>query len=88
MSENILHSYANGLQIHNQLGKYGWNSFRGKPVKQIDIKSGKVIKEYGSMEDAARQLDIRYAANIGACARDVTQSCAGFKWEYSRKVGE
>lgn len=87
-SENILHSYANGLQIHNQLGKFGWNSFRGKPIKQIDIKSGKIIKEYGSMEDAARQLHIKYAQNIKACADGITKSCAGFKWEYSRKVGK
>lgn len=87
-SENILHSYANNLQIHNQLGKFGWNSFRGKPIKQIDIKSGNVIKEYGSMGDAARQLNIRYPQNIKACADGITKSCAGFRWEYSRKVGE
>lgn len=88
VSENILHSYKNGLQIHNQLGKFGWNSFRGKPVKQIDILSGKTIKEYGSMGDAARQLNIKHSQNIKACADGITKSCAGYKWEYSRKVGE
>ena len=88
VSENIKHSYTNGLQIHNQLGKFGWNSFRGKPVKQIDIKSGEIINEFGSMADAARQLNIRYSQNIKACADEITKSCAGYKWEYSRKVGE
>lgn len=88
ISENILHSYSNNLQIHNQLGKFGWHSFRGKPVKQIDILSGEIIKEYGSMGDAARQLNIKYAQNIKACADGITKSCAGYKWEYSRKVGE
>lgn len=84
-SENILHSYKNGLQIHNQLGKYGWNSFRGEPVKQINIITGKIINVYGSMGDAARQNNIRYAQNIKACADGITKSCAGYKWEYVNK---
>lgn len=86
-SENTKHSFRNGLQIHPQLGKYGWNSFNGRPIKQIDLISGKVIKEYGSICDAARHVGV-HNENIRACANGITSQCGGYKWEYSRKVGE
>ena len=86
-SENSKHSYRTGLQIHPQLGRYGWKSFNGRPVRQVDLISGKTIKEYGSICDAARQLNV-HQENISACARGITNSCAGFKWKYSEKGGK
>lgn len=80
--EQMTHAYKHQLQTPPQLGKFGWKSFTGHPVKQIDIVSGKTIKEYGSMEEAARQLGIKSPSNIRGCIIGRQKSCAGYKWEY------
>lgn len=80
--EQMIHAYKHGLQIPAQLGKFNWDSFTGHPVRQLDIKTGKVIKEYGSMEEAARQLNIKSPSNIRGCIIGRQKSCAGYKWEY------
>lgn len=85
--EQMLHAYKYKLQKPAQLGKFNWESFTGNPVRQIDITSGKTIKEYGSMEEAARQLNIKSPSNIRGCIIGRQKSCAGYKWEYIEKVG-
>ena len=51
------------------------------------MEKWKDIKGYGSMEEAARQLNIVCAGNIRGCIIGRTKSCAGYKWEYIEKVG-
>ena len=80
--EQMLHAYKLGLQTPAQLGKFGWKSFTGHPVKQLDIKTGETIKEYGSTEEAARQLNIKSQSNNRGCIIGRQKSCAGYKWEY------
>lgn len=86
-SENMKHAYSTGLSKPYWTGKRGWNSTTGRPVKQIDIKTGEVINIYGSMEEAARHLHIVCAGNIRRCIIGRTKSCAGYKWEYIEQKG-
>lgn len=85
--ENMKHAYNTGLSTAYWTGKRGWNSTTGRPVKQINIKTGEVINIYGSMEEAARQLNIKSPSNIRGCIIGRQKSCAGYKWEYIEKVG-
>lgn len=81
-AENMQHAYNTGLSKPYWTGKRGWYSTTGRPIKQIDMKTGETIKIYGSMEEAARQLNIVCAGNIRGCIIGRTKSCAGYKWEY------
>ena len=81
-SENMQHAYNTGLSKPYWTGKRGWNSTTGRPVKHIDIKTGKTRTIYGSMEEAARKLHIVSPSNIRGCIIGRQKSCAGFKWEY------
>ena len=73
-SDNIKHSYKNKLHIHCP---------KNKPVKQININTGQIINTYKSINDAARCLDLRHES-ISACAKGVTNSYGGYKWEYKK----
>lgn len=81
-SENMKHAYDTGLSKPYWTGKRGSNSATGRSVKQIDIKTGKIINIYGSMEEAARELHIASPSNIRGCIIGRQKSCAGFKWKY------
>lgn len=80
--ENMQHAVKTGLYRPYWIGKQGWESSTGRPVKQIDIKTGEVINIYGSMEEAARKINLTSAANIRSCIVGRTKSCMGYKWEY------
>lgn len=70
-----------GLYLY-QVSNLGRVRSLGHPVRQLDIKTGETIKEYGSMEEAARQLNIKSPSNIRGCIIGRQKSCAGYKWEY------
>lgn len=70
-SDNIKHSYRTGLHIHIP---------DCKPVNQIDVITGKIIKTYKSINDAAKQLNLRHES-ISACAKGITNCYGGYKWE-------
>lgn len=80
--ENMQHAVRTGLYKPYWTGKQGWKSSTGRPVKQINIKTGEIINIYGSMEEAARQINLISAANIRSCIIGRTKSCMGYKWEY------
>ena len=56
----------------------------GKKIKQIDIKTNKVINEFDSIADAVRTLELpksRIPAISNCCNKKTKTSC-GFKWEF------
>lgn len=61
-------------------GKTGEKHPRSKPVVQIDIGNNKVIKVWGSANQAEKQgFDHR---NISKCCRGKLKTHKGFKWMY------
>lgn len=69
-ADNIKHSYKHKLHVHKP---------SCKPVQQISIDTGEIIKIYKSINEAARQLGIRHES-ISACVKGVTSSYGGYKW--------
>ena len=56
----------------------------GKKIKQIDIKTNKVINEFDSIASAVRTLGLpksRIPAISNCCNKKTKTSC-GFKWEF------
>jgi len=51
-----------------------------KPVVQSS-KTGEIIKIWGSMESASKELGV-WAAGISGCCRHINKSSGGFCWEY------
>ena len=55
----------------------------GKPVKQIDRETNKVLKKFNSIRDAARSLDKKYGAtDIRNCCLGKRLGAYGFKWKF------
>jgi len=54
-------------------------SVRGKRTKQIDLKTGLVIKEWDSMEQAGKILSI---TNISRCCNGKRKTAGGYIWRY------
>lgn len=79
MSENQKHSFAIGLNVSPQKGKFGSDHNRARKVKQLDIKTGKLIKIWDSIIEARRFYGI---TNIGMCCRGLIKSSGKFNWEY------
>lgn len=76
--ENGIHAYENGL---NYSAKGADNSL-SKSVKQFDL-SGKFIKQYGSIHEAARETNIHHNT-IGANLYGRTRACKKlYKFTYA-----
>ena len=54
---------------------------KAKPVLQVDIDSGKIIKEYASVHDAAKAMGVNRNNIYNVCQHKWKTSC-GYKWEY------
>ena len=54
---------------------------KSKRVRQIDISSGEVIKEYCYISEAARALK-KKDANIRECCKGNRKTAYGYKWEF------
>lgn len=68
----------------NQLQRFRKNGHKGtkrKPVKQICLDTGKVLKVWGSPIDATRELGIAYQ-NISKVCRGIRNSAGGYFWEH------
>ena len=59
--------------------KKGTRKAQGKKVLQIDITSGKVIKEFEVLSDAIRE----YGWSIAPCVRGKTKTAYNYAWKYS-----
>ena len=51
-----------------------------KPVGAIDPESGRMVRQYGSLGDAARDNGVQTVSIRGAIKNGTL--CAGYKWEY------
>ena len=76
-SENFIHALKWGL---NPNGK-GANNPRSKKVRQINIKTGKVVKIFGSANEVERKTGFDQAG-ISRAATLKNRTAYGFKWEY------
>lgn len=70
--------WPNGENFFNMWGK-GSKSHSAKPVLQIDAITGEILKEYGSMVDAANEHGV-HKTSLSQCTRGITATCKGFKW--------
>ena len=73
--ENIEHS----LELNNRTR----SNHRSKIVLQIDINTNEIIKEFQSVNQAARENNI-FEPNIRACCTNYknAQSAGGYKWKF------
>lgn len=77
--ENVIHRFSVLGQKGSFLGKFGKEHNMSKKV--IQIKDGNVVKEYGAMKDAERELGI-CASNISACCRGKAKTAGGYQWKF------
>ena len=69
--------------FYKRMGKY-LAEINGKKVYQYDL-NGKFIKEYPSVTEAARQLNLCNKGHIGNCANGKYETAYGYKW-YREKI--
>lgn len=85
--ENIQHAYK--INLMNQtgknnamFGKYGKDNPNSIPVYQIDTKSKQIIKEWDSITNAAKFLNIKCGGHIGDVCKGKRKSAYGYIWRY------
>lgn len=71
------------ILYNNQYGTRGYRCTRHllKKIKQIDIKTNKVIKTYNSLKEAEKETNIKYQL-ISSCCREKSHSTGGYIWKY------
>jgi len=74
-------NYGTGTQRRSATRKANGNGGRGRRIVQLDL-DGKLIQEFVSVRDAARQLGIS-RDTIKAVLSDKKESYNGYKWVYS-----
>lgn len=76
--ENQIHAYKTGLNyVTGRAGR------KKKPVVQIDLKTNKVIAEYISVAEAARQNNVSQGTLGGCCRNDYgRKTLKGYKWKF------
>lgn len=85
-SENIRHSFKNGLQKakfgedHPLYKKYGKENKTSKKVNQYDL-DGNFIKTWDSIMDVERKLKINNG-NISSCCNGKKNNAGGFIWKH------
>ena len=85
-SENIRHSFENGLQKakfgkeHPLYKKYGKKNKTSKKVNQYDL-NGNFIKTWDSIMDVERKLKINNG-NISSCCNGKKNNAGGFIWKH------
>lgn len=66
---------------HHLSNKIGERNNNAKSIYQIDIKTNKIIKKWGSLMDVQRSLGINIA-NISSVCRNTRKTAGSFKWAY------
>lgn len=75
--ENIVRQSEEGMRRRTEEVKKA----RSKPVLQLDIKTGEVIKKWDSAAEANRQTGIHFS-HISDCCRGKRKTAGGFIWKY------
>lgn len=81
IDENKLNNNVSNLQWCNH--KQNIAHSYGKKVNQIDIKTNEIIKTFDTINDAFRELNKTYGANIRWACEGKRQSAFGYKWSYN-----
>jgi len=55
---------------------------QGKKVNQINIKTNEIIKTFDTLNDAFRELNKNYGANIRWVCEGKRKSAFGYKWSF------
>lgn len=85
--ENIDHAFRTGLNVPKvgvgatSYGLIGSKNVNSKKVKQIDLKTGKIIKIWDSLHCVTRGIGLSYK-QISLCATNKRKTAYGFNWEY------
>lgn len=79
-SHNIQEAFRLGLSKPIWKGKFDKNHNRSKKIIQYDL-NGNVIKEWNSIAEASRQLNIEQK-NISACCRKKIKTFKKFIWRF------
>lgn len=89
--ENTAHARRTGLMKENQYGKnnymygkYGKDNPNSISVIQIDKNTNNVIKEFYSIIDAQREININATHIIDVC-KGRRKTAGGYKWKYKNK---
>lgn len=62
---------------------------KNRSVYQIDIKTGKIIKQWDKISDAERQLNISHSIIINCCnLKPQAKTAGGFAWRYTENYNE
>ena len=56
-----------------------------KPVLQIDIKTGEILNEFPSLQEAQRELKVTH---IWDCIKGRRNTAGGYKWKYKKDICE
>ena len=77
-SENLKHAYSHELS--------SWNEKKGRPMRsvhKIDKVSGEILKTYGSISEAIKDMDGDRQSQIVDVCRGRRKSFKGYIWRYA-----
>lgn len=77
-SENLKHAYSYGLNC--------WNKKKGRPMRpvhMIDKKSGEILKTYGSISEAVKEVGGERQSQIVDVCRGRRKYFKGYVWRYA-----
>ena len=82
-SENCLHNFRvlNHKPRNGSKGKFGKDNWNSKKVKQINLKTGKIIKIWDSIADTKRLKGFTESSVIQCCQKKLKKH-KGYNWEY------
>lgn len=67
---------------HHMWGKRGANNPFSKPVLQIDLNTGEVLREFPSATEASKYVNAPDCSKIARVCRGERKSAYGYKWVY------
>lgn len=80
IDENRMNNNVENIQWCNH--KQNISHSQGKKVNQINIETNKIIKTFNTVNDAYRELNKNYGANIRLACEGKRNSAFGFKWSF------
>lgn len=81
IDENKMNAHVDNLEWCTS--KHNSTHSLGIKVNQIDIKTGKILNTFNSMQTAADSIGIKNSAHIGSCCKGTQKTANGFKWTYA-----
>ena len=60
----------------------GKNHYKARKILQLDKDTGQIIREFGSLADAVREVPKCHYTALSRALKGVYHTCAGYKWKY------